>query len=70
MAESAEVKASSGGILSFWSDARDELRKVTRPTKQEITQAAIGTIVIIITLSVILSLFDVVFNQLTAFFLS
>ena len=70
MADSADVKAGKGGVLAFWSDARDELRKVTRPTKAEITQAAIGTVVIIISLSLCLALFDVIFNALTSYFLS
>jgi len=48
----------------YLSEAYGELKKVTYPTKQETTQAAIVTIVLIVTVAIVASLFDVIFGQL------
>ena len=52
--------------LSFFSEAKEELRKVSRPTRQETIQATMVTLFIVAFVSIMLSLFDFVFNQIMA----
>ena len=48
----------------YVSEAWDELKKVTYPTRQETVQAGIVTLVLIVSVAVVASLFDLVFGQL------
>ena len=54
----------------FFKECRDELHKVVKPTRQETIQATTVTLFIIVLVSVILALFDVIFNRLMMVVLS
>ena len=58
------------GFPAFLSDCKAELGKITKPTKHEIRQASLGTLFIILMLSIILAFFDLFFNWLTGQFLA
>jgi preprotein translocase SecE subunit len=48
----------------FISESVDELRKVHKPTREETIRATLGTILIMVFISLLLSLFDFVFGRL------
>lgn len=48
---------------SFFSECREELRKVVKPTKDETIQATIVTIVILAFVAIVLSLYDVILQK-------
>ena len=48
---------------SYFSESVGELSKVSKPTKQETTQATIGTLVFVVILALFLLLLDMIFNQ-------
>ena len=54
----------------FFKECREELHKVVKPTKQETIQATTVTLFIIVVVSVILALFDVIFDRLMMVVLS
>jgi len=54
----------------FMKECRDELRKVVKPTRQETVQATMVTLFIIVLVSLLLALFDVIFNRLMMVVLS
>lgn len=58
--ESLSLFARSGGYLR---ESVDELKKVSRPTRQETIQATIVTVVIICIVAVCLMMLDVIFDQ-------
>lgn len=61
--ESTSIVAASKG---FVIDSIAELRKITRPTRQETMQAALVTVVIMIFISVCLFLLDLVFSKIVS----
>lgn len=64
MAKSREAKEGGFNPVTFLSDCREELHKVTKPTRQETMQATLVTLVIMFFLAGTLALLDVVFNRL------
>jgi preprotein translocase SecE subunit len=56
--------------LGFIEGCREELRKVSSPTRQEATQATIVTLVMVGVVSCALALFDLAFRQLMIAILS
>jgi preprotein translocase SecE subunit len=61
----AEVKQGIVGKgTGFFHDCMDELKKVSKPTRQETIQATIVTIILMLFIAVALGLMDVVFYNL------
>lgn len=48
---------------NFFSECREELRKVVKPTKDETIQATMVTIVILAFVAIVLSLYDVILQK-------
>ena len=48
----------------FITDCKEELRKVSHPTKQETTRATLVTLFMVTFVAATLALFDLVFHQL------
>ena len=55
---------SSSNPIEFLSDCREELKKVSKPTRAETTRATTVTLVIMFAVALILALLDVVFHRL------
>lgn len=49
---------------SFFGDCKEELRKVSHPTRQETTRATLVTIFMVSFVAATLAIFDLVFHQL------
>ncbi len=60
-AKKTENAVAAGG---FFSEAQEELRKVSTPTRQETIQATIVTLVIVAFVAIMLAVFDVAFNSI------
>lgn len=62
----SEVKvgtpSSTGKAVEFLSGCKDELGKVSRPTKQQTIQATLVTLVIMVVVSLSLAMMDLVFK--------
>jgi preprotein translocase SecE subunit len=58
---------SSAGIVgqtsTFFRESVEELKKVQHPTRQETVQASLVTLLIMVLVSIVLSLFDFVFGR-------
>lgn len=67
---SAEIESIFVTVPRYIRESLDELKKVSRPTRQETIQATIVTIVIMMFMALVLFVFDVVFNRLMTAFLS
>lgn len=64
MAKDASEKGMVGKTFEFFSDCREELRKVSHPTRQETMQATLVTLIMVTFVAATLALFDLVFHQL------
>ena len=59
------ANGSTGGrSVGFFQGCKEELSKVTAPTRQEATQATIVTIVMVAVVSCTLAVFDLIFKEL------
>ena len=54
----------------FFTECQEELKRVSRPTKQETIQATIVTVVIVAFVAAMLCIFDIAFRQLMSVVLS
>lgn len=59
-----------GRLFQFFRDARDELKKVHRPTREETIQVTWVVLLMLISFSVFLGLADLVFGSLMQWLLS
>ena len=59
-----------GSSVQFFSDCKTELKKVSRPTKDETIKATTVVVIMVGILAVVLSIFDILFNRLMAVVLS
>ena len=64
MAKADAKKGLVGQTSEFIDGCKVELKKVSRPTRQEAMQATMVTIVMVAVVSGTLALFDVIFGQL------
>jgi preprotein translocase SecE subunit len=63
---SAPEQGPIGQGVTFVKECRAELDKVTRPTRQETTQATLVTLFIVVFVAGALALMDVLFNSVMA----
>ncbi|NLF25563.1 MAG: preprotein translocase subunit SecE [Deltaproteobacteria bacterium] len=66
MSERGEIKNRSifARGAQFLVECRNELKKVVRPTRQETIQATAVTLFIVLLVSLVLALFDLIFDRL------
>lgn len=48
----------------YFSQSVDELKKVSKPTKQEATQATLVAVALVIFVALVIAVFDLLFGQL------
>lgn len=68
--QAAESESTIGKSRRYFAESVEELRKVTRPTRQETVQATLVTVIIMLFVSVCLFILDLVFNGLMTAILS
>ena len=59
-----------GTGMQFLSDCQSELKKVSRPSKDETIKATIVVVVMVSFIALVLSIFDILFNRLMTVILS
>ena len=64
MADSNENKLTLGKAVEFFSDCKEELAKVSTPTRAQTVQATIVTLAIMLFIAFLLALLDFGFNRL------
>jgi preprotein translocase subunit SecE len=58
-----------GGIAQYLRETREELRKVTWPTREEAVNLTVIVMVVTFTMAAILGLFDFIFSRLFGLFI-
>jgi preprotein translocase subunit SecE len=58
-----------GGIAQYLRETREELRKVTWPTREEATSLTWIVLLVTLVMAVVLGVFDFVFSQLFGLFI-
>jgi preprotein translocase subunit SecE len=58
-----------GKAQEYVTESVDELKKVTKPTFAEAKQATIVTVLLVVAVAIIISIFDLAFSQLMKVFI-
>ncbi len=57
-------------LVSFFTEARAELRKVVWPTRQETVQTTLVVLVVVVVIGIFLSILDLTFSKLVEWFVT